>query len=311
MYTEASFSTWDDKQVWKMALRPGAPGDYDLVSSEIRTTGQVGNAQKLAAGVMEALKRCSSTPTASGEAQNCVLFDIGAGIGWYTLLAAYSGYEVVSIEPFEENIQLLNASLCVAPSAVKSRVSLFNIGLGAPPADGATCELWQQPKGNRGNTYTICGTGDFSFQEMNALRSVGYKALGSARIRALDEIVLRGTLRQNMAGGKRMVLKLDMGGWEPMALSGTKEVVEKYSPDYIFAKFSPVDIRRAALTTGSTSREARWKAAEFLSFMQAQGYKYTLESRNYNSSQDIVFTRNAPSQTAAQQAATVGKVGVA
>lgn len=292
-YALASYSTWDSKREWKMAVRPGAPGDYDLVSAAVRAAGQYG--PQRSAGILETLKR-------TGE--GAVLLDIGAHVGWYTLLAAYSGYDVIAIEPFTENIQLLNASLCVAPPAVRKRVALYNIALGAPPADGATCELWQQPKGNRGNTYTMCGTGDFSFQELNALRSIGYKALGSVRIRALDELFFRDhTFDTRIIEGDKLVVKIDIAGWEPMALAGTKEVLAKYKPKYIFSNFSPQDIRRAALTTGSTARESRWKAAEFLSYMEYQGYSYKLHTRAYNSSQDILFTRKpeAPQADVQQQ----------
>jgi len=92
--------------------------------------------------------------------------DIGANIGRFSLAAAYSGYNVVAVELFEENRQLFKRSLCMAPDIVRKLVTIVPYALGPAKTPGITdididtvntvCELWQYPAVNRGDTHTIC-----------------------------------------------------------------------------------------------------------------------------------------------------------
>lgn len=265
-----------------MAVRLGAPHDYDLVSTALRASGgySISSTNK----IISALQRLGS---------NSMLLDIGAGLGWHTLTAALTGHRVIAFEPFHENVALLNASLCTASSRVRDSVTIMPYALGAIPADGAQCELWQQSHGDRGAPLTICGTGDAATVPLAALRKAGYGRLAHAKIRALDELMA--TRQLIIEENTPLVLHFDVGGWEPMAAEGCRELFRTFKPQTIFATFAPKDIQRAALTTGSTTREARWRPGDFLRFMQASGYEYKLNSRSYRAVELVEFTREPES----------------
>ena len=61
--------------------------------------------------------------------------DIGANLGFYSLLFAHYGYDVLAIEPMRHNVRLINMSLCFSPE-LRARVTVVNAAL-ASPADDA------------------------------------------------------------------------------------------------------------------------------------------------------------------------------
>ena len=44
---------------------------------------------------------------------NVNVLDIGANIGWFTLLFAARGFTLWSVEPFDANLRLLRLSICL------------------------------------------------------------------------------------------------------------------------------------------------------------------------------------------------------
>jgi len=117
-----------------------------------------------------------------------VLLDIGANIGWFPLVAAYSGYEVVAVEPFEENRQLLQRTLCMAPEAVRRRVKIVPYALGPSGiSENTTCELWQAPNINRGDTVTTCSVGAGS-SNADFIKQ-GFSKLATTQLRSLDSLL--------------------------------------------------------------------------------------------------------------------------
>ena len=68
----------------------------------------------------ELLKRIGPPPA--------LVIDVGANIGYYTLVLASRGYDVIAFEPLRNNQRLLNLSLCLNP-AIAQRVTLFPVGL--------------------------------------------------------------------------------------------------------------------------------------------------------------------------------------
>lgn len=59
------------------------------------------------------------------------LLDIGANLGYYTLLFANKGYKVIAVEPMTHNRLALEASLCMNPH-LKSLVTIVPAALVAP-----------------------------------------------------------------------------------------------------------------------------------------------------------------------------------
>ena len=138
------------------------PPRSDLVSREILRTGrwEIGHPQELAS-----LADSTLEPAVNGQADPTVrrtFLDIGANIGFYSLLFAHHGWRVISVEPMTRNRAALEASLCLNPE-LRSRVTVVAAALGsaAQVASGATCVI-RRRKGvtwNVGNGKLRCGTG--------------------------------------------------------------------------------------------------------------------------------------------------------
>jgi len=61
--------------------------------------------------------------TALGPA--AALLDVGAHVGWFSLLAAAAGHDAIAVEPTHYNLELLRASLSVNDPALAARVTLL------------------------------------------------------------------------------------------------------------------------------------------------------------------------------------------
>jgi FkbM family methyltransferase len=57
--------------------------------------------------------------------------DIGGNIGYYSLLFASRGYDVITVEPLPRNIAAINASRCLNPE-LSARMQLFPVALSNP-----------------------------------------------------------------------------------------------------------------------------------------------------------------------------------
>lgn len=85
--------------------------EQDIVSTRIRKTGAWEAASSsMALGVMEKACKKLSIPK-----ESAVFLDIGANIGWYSLLFAAAGHSVISFEPMQANKNLFRRSICSNP----------------------------------------------------------------------------------------------------------------------------------------------------------------------------------------------------
>ena len=82
--------------------------------------------------------------------------DVGANVGWFTLLAAAMGHDVIAIEPMRYNMELLEAS--IAESGVAEQIVVHKTAVGEAPApeggDNTMCVLpafGGDPTANTGN----------------------------------------------------------------------------------------------------------------------------------------------------------------
>ena len=55
--------------------------------------------------------------------------DVGANLGYHTLVAAKRGYTVDAVEAMASNAAMINVSLCAQPRAVQQRVRLHRVGV--------------------------------------------------------------------------------------------------------------------------------------------------------------------------------------
>ena len=60
--------------------------------------------------------------------ENATLLDIGANLGYYTLLFASKGHRVVAVEPMTRNRKALEGSICLNPQ-FKDRITVVPVAL--------------------------------------------------------------------------------------------------------------------------------------------------------------------------------------
>ncbi|MFA4826981.1 MAG: FkbM family methyltransferase [Candidatus Shapirobacteria bacterium] len=134
---------------------------------------------------------------------NSMAVDVGANIGYYTVLLANKIKNVWAVEPEEKTFEILT----------KNCEELKNVNLikaAAGSKDGVT-EL-EVSKENYGNHRIIS---NFKFQ-ISKTEKVKIKKLGSLVKEQVD------------------LMKIDVQGWESEVIKGAKELIKKYKPTIFF-----------------------------------------------------------------------------
>merc|ERR1719436_1287957 len=92
---------------------------------------------------------------------NGTFLDIGANLGYYSLLFAHKGYKVIAVEPMTRNRRAIEASLCLNPD-LRGRVTVIPAALVAPDeVAGRHCVIRSTNlAANIGNGYLKCGASD-------------------------------------------------------------------------------------------------------------------------------------------------------
>lgn len=90
--------------------------------------------------------------------RNGTFLDIGANLGYYTLMFARRGYHVISVEPMTRNRKAIQSSLCLNPE-LRSLVTLLPVALVAPEdrTKGQCVVRSTNYSINVGNGYVACG----------------------------------------------------------------------------------------------------------------------------------------------------------
>ena len=151
-----------------------------------------------------------------------VVFDVGANIGWYSILLSkyFSGVEVHCFEPDPENFKILKFNLELNNS---ENVMPNNIGLGK---ETDITKLYLYKKGNLGRHSMLKINGGLTID---------------VNITSFDEYVRK--MQLNLS--KIKFLKIDIEGYEYFAFLGGKEFLN-YVPT-IMAEFSPSFMRKEGL----------------------------------------------------------------
>ncbi|CAE7381881.1 unnamed protein product [Symbiodinium sp. CCMP2592] len=91
---------------------------------------------------------------------NCTFLDIGANLGYYSLLFAKAGFDVVAVEAMTRNRKAIEGSLCLNPE-LRSRVKIVPVALVSPEElSSTTCVIKSTSrKINIGNGALSCGSG--------------------------------------------------------------------------------------------------------------------------------------------------------
>lgn len=171
-----------------------------------------------------------------------VFLDLGANIGFFTLLAARivgeSG-KVISVEPNTQNLQLLYASILENQF---NNVKIF-------PFAASDCS----------QILNLTSFGS------NGL--VGIPTISQSNSQFLQSAVIDELLQNE---GKINLVKLDIEGYEPLALRGMDKIIRKHNP-VLISEFSPWHIEHR---TDVTSKEYLKQLSQYgysLGIIQASG----------------------------------------
>lgn len=180
---------------------------------------------------------------ANAPSKPAVFLDIGANIGWFTLVMSVLGHRVIAIEPMDNNVKLLQASL--RASQASQKVTVYRNGLSV---QSQTCVLYSD-NGNIGDGHTVCGIS--SEKEAAALIPSGYSIRQMINSTRLDALV-----SQDID-----VMKIDVEGSELYAVQGGIRLFEQHRVRHIISEFNPHMMR------GKKS-----DPYEYLKFFVARGY---------------------------------------
>jgi len=148
--------------------------------------------------------------------------DIGANVGFYSLVLAAAGWNVTSFEPMHTNIELIEASMCANPDLAQ-RITLNKFGLGAKDDH---CNIISGDD-NLGDGVSVCG--DAAKKPVQA----GYHKRATIDIRRLDDV-----LAQEQVDHINFV-KMDVEGFECQVMAGGQSLLSKYRPRTIQSEVWP------------------------------------------------------------------------
>ncbi|KAJ3167414.1 hypothetical protein HDU88_002336 [Geranomyces variabilis] len=153
--------------------------------------------------------------------QRAGFIDVGANIGWWSLVVANHGHKVTAFEPSPRNqVMAVRHSACMMDPALGKNLELYSLGLGAAPD---TCELLNHI-GNTGNAMLRCKStilpGDtrvFGSPEPLAVGPARFGYQATVNVQTLDNVLGR---NGDNKVGTFGVMKLDVEGFEPAVLLG-------------------------------------------------------------------------------------------
>ena len=177
--------------------------------------------------------------------------DIGANVGYYTLMFADRGDRVIAIEPLARNRAAIQATLCLNPD-LRAHVHLVAAALGTQDdvANGVSCVMRPQVSRNLGNGMLECGrnhtcrSSEPPSADLLTDRTGMSVTLAQWRQLPCDEVPLR-TLDAVLAELKPPYLKtvkMDIEGHECLALDGGDTLFTVYRPRLLVAEWKAAHV---------------------------------------------------------------------
>lgn len=220
---EAVIATVTDRQrVRQFDMAVLRSSSKDIVSRHIFRRGhwEITHPSEMAALAQVKGVSTPMMPHALPDGSPPILLDIGANLGFYTLLFAHYGFRVIAIEPMERNRRLIQTSLCLNPRLI-GRVTLVPVALVASAKATTSCIVRTAQKGGAGNGELVCGAAancssprpDFSCNVVTT--------------RTLDSLL------EELRPPAISVAKIDIEGGECNALRGGQSLLTRYRPAFI------------------------------------------------------------------------------
>lgn len=148
--------------------------------------------------------------------------DIGANVGFYSLVLAAAGWNVTSFEPMHANTELIEASLCANPE-LKPRITLNKFGLGSKDDH---CIIISGDD-NLGDGLSQCG------EDAKKPVQAGYHKRATMDIRRLDDVLTQQHVDQIN------FVKMDVEGFECQVMGGGQSLLTKFRPRMIQSEVWP------------------------------------------------------------------------
>ena len=189
--------------------------------------------------------------------------DIGANIGYYTLMFADRGDRVIAIEPLARNRAAIQATLCLNPD-LRERVRIVAAALGTQDdvANGVSCVMRPQVQRNLGNGMLECGRNHTCRSpeppSANTLtdRTGMFVTLAQWRKLPCEEVPLKtlDAVLTEINPSNLKTVKMDIEGHECSALDGGESIFTVYRPRLLVAEWKAAQVqlcmRRLALRHG-------------------------------------------------------------
>jgi len=175
--------------------------------------------------------------------------DIGANVGYYTLMFADRGDRVIAIEPLARNRAAIRATLCLNPDLV-SRVRIVAAALGTSTESGWQCVMRPQVQRNRGNGVLECGrnhtcrSSEPPSPDTLTQRTGLSITLAQWRQLPCEEVPLK-TLDAVLAEinpPSIEIAKIDIEGHECLALHGGRTLFTDYRPRLLLAEWKAAHV---------------------------------------------------------------------
>ena len=207
--------------------------DVDIVSSAIRMSG---------------FWEPRETGMIADLPQGSLVVDIGANIGWHTLVALSLGHRVIAFEPMIGNLELLEHSLCLNPG-IDSKLTLHRTALS--DSDKGECHI-EAAGDNIGDGTLWCGTRESQDWQTRIFEE------HAVALATLDQKILPGT--------EIDLIKIDVEGHELAVVKGGNDLFSgkggHIKPRYIMTEFCPALISQQG-----------YDPSELLKFFMTRGYK--------------------------------------
>ena len=191
--------------------------------------------------------------------------DVGANLGYYTILFASQHFDVVALEPMPQNVDAIRASLCINPR-LQQRVKLVQTAMSAH--SDQVCVLSSTFR-NYGNGRLLCKRGSTKQRLCNSVRASSAQAIATCdavNVQTLDSVL--GELGYVHRRHNISVVKMDIEGAECDALAGGATFFSTQRPQYMqveanmpstnqcirsFAQKLGYTVTKSKTTTGDTN----------------------------------------------------------
>ena len=177
--------------------------------------------------------------------------DIGANVGYYTLMFADRGDRVIAIEPLVSNRAAIQATLCLNPD-LRARVRIVAAALGtsADGSNGVSCVMRPQVQRNRGNGMLECGRNhtcsapEPPSADLLTQRTGMSVTLAQWRQLPCEEVPLKplDAVLAELKPANVKTVKMDIEGHECLALDGGQTLFTIYRPKLLVAEWKAAHV---------------------------------------------------------------------